>query len=174
MFSNENYEIKQIIELAEYINSKKNIELLLAPVWLPGKNDKQISNIIELSKRLNCLIGIQKYEIYRYSRKMKKLKNLTFWKFYKKLEEWEKEHNTNLKLSSKVFKFRKLPRFPKTMDINQKIYAEIKIPGWTKDQMIGVANNRCITINKCTKPVGSVVKVKIVQNKNNIYLANLA
>jgi len=171
---NNSYEINHIVEMARYINLKKNIELLLAPVWLSGKNDEQIDNIIELSKELKCLIGIQKYEIYKYSRKMKKMKNLTFWKFYKKLEEWEKNHNTSLKLNSDIFKFRKLPRFPKTMDINQKIYAKIKIPGWTKDQMIGIANNRCITINKCKQPIGSTVKIKIVQNKNNIYLANLA
>jgi|APSaa5957512622_1039677.scaffolds.fasta_scaffold10404_3 uncharacterized protein len=169
---NENYEITQIVELAKYINSKKNIELLLAPVWLPGLNDKGIGNIVELAKELKCLIGIQKYEIYKYSRKMKKAKNITFWKFYKKLEEWEKEHNTQLKLDPKIFKFEKMTRFPKTMDVNQKVYAEIKAPGWIKGQMIGVANQRCVTINKCNKPIGSTAKVKIVQNKNNIYLAN--
>jgi uncharacterized protein len=167
------YKSTEIIKVARHIASKKNLELLLAPVWLPTFNDEGIKEIIELSKELKCLLGIQKYEIYKHSRKFKKAKNITFWKFYRQLEIWEKEHNTSLKLDANVFKFEKMARFPKTMDVNQKVYAKIVAPGWNKDQMIGVANNRCITINKCNAEIGGEVKVKIVQNKNNIYLGEL-
>ena len=92
----EDYNTKHVLEVAELINKSK-IELLLAPVFIP-KNGEDIEGIIELSKKLNCKIGIQKYEIHRYGRKIKNVKEMTFWKFYKKLEEWEKKFNIKLKL----------------------------------------------------------------------------
>jgi len=39
------------------------------------------------------------------------------------------------------------------------------------NQMVGVAKNRAITVLDCNKPINSTVKAKIIQVKNNIYIA---
>ena len=127
----ENYNTKHVLEVAELINKSK-IELLLAPVFIP-KNGEDIEEIIELSKKLNCKIGIQKYEIHKYGRKLRNVKEMTFWKFYKKLDEWERKFNVKLKLGPYDFNIKRTKRIPKVFNKNEITNVEIKIPGWAKE-----------------------------------------
>jgi len=166
----ENYDIKHILEMAEYI-SKSDIELLLAPVYLPNVNDKDIEDIIKLAKKLNARLGIQKYEVYKYGRKVKEAKKTNWWKFYNKLEEWEKEYDVKLKLTADDLNIEKRKRLPNIFPKNEKIIAEIKAPGWIKNQMIAVAKNRSISVNDCEKDINDKVKIKILENKNELYVA---
>jgi len=164
------YTIKHILEMAEYL-SKSKIELLLAPVYMPDVNDEDIEGIIKLAKKLDVKLGIQKYEVYKYGRRYKPAKKINWWKFYKKLEDWEKEYNIKLKLTAEEMKIEKRARLPRIFEKGEKIMAEIKAPGWVKDQMVGVAKNRAISINNCNHKIGDKVKVKILENKNELYLA---
>jgi uncharacterized protein len=166
----DNYNIEKIKETAEYA-IKQGIEVFLTPVWLPKINDNQIEKIIEYSNKIGAKIGIQNYEQFKYGRKIKGSKAITFWKFFDKLKRLEKETKTKLILGKEDFKIKKTKRVPTTMETNEIIHAEIKIPGWVNNQMIAVANDRCITINNCKDEIGTFVKLKITDNKNNIYLA---
>lgn len=164
------YDIEKIIDLAKYITKNTKIELLIAPVWIPNINDNDIEDIIEFTKRIGAKLGIQKYEIYKYSRKLKRAKHDNWWKFYKKLEELEKKHNTKLKLSKKDFDIVPAERIPTKLNKGEKINAKVVAPGWLKEQMLAVAKNRCITVNNCKAKIGQTVNIKILENKNNIYI----
>lgn len=166
----ESYDINKIKELAEYITKNTGIELLLAPVWIPNINDKDIEEIIEFAKSIGARLGIQKYEVYKYSRKMKKAKHDNWWRFYKKLGELEKKHNMHLKISKKDFNVLPAERIPTKLEIGEKVNAKIVAPGWINNQMLAVANNRCITINNCNAEIGSTINIRIIENKNNIYI----
>lgn len=163
------YNLDKVLEIAEHISKK--MELLIAPLWLPGLNDEEIPKLIELAKKLKCKIGIQKYETHRYGRKAKGAKKITYWKFYNQLEKWEKEHNAKLKLGPIDFKIKKAKRIPIIFKKGDKVNVEIKLPGWMKGQMIGVAKGRCITVLDCDKKVGQLINVKILSNKDGIYMA---
>lgn len=165
----DSYDIKKIISLAKQIN-ESDVELLIAPVWIPGVNDSDIIDLIKFAKKLSCNIGIQKYEIYKHSRKIKDAKNINWFKFYEQLEKLEKEFDIKLKFGPKDFEIKKAKRFPTMFKKNDKVSVEVVCKGWFTGQMIGVARNRCITINDCNKKVGDRVNVKILENKNNIYL----
>lgn len=166
------YNLNNILETAKAI-SKSKIELLLAPVWIPNVNDEDILKIIKLAKQLNAKLGVQKYETYQYSRKLKEAKQINFFKFFKQLEKWEREYNIKLKLRKEDFSIHLAKRYPITMKKGEKLQAIIKAPGWQKDQMIAVAKNRAITINNCNKEINDLVNIQILQEKNNIYTANL-
>lgn len=165
-----NYNLKHALEIAEHI-SKSKIKLLLAPVYLPDVNDKDVEEIIKLAKKLDAQLGIQKYEIYKYGRKVKEAKKINWWKFYKHLEKWEKEYKAKLKLSAEEIGIEKRKRLPRIFEKGEKVLTEIKAPGWMQGQMIGVAKNRAITINNCKHKMGDKVNVKILENKNEIYVA---
>lgn len=165
-----NYNVNHIKEIAEYI-TKSKIELLLAPIYIPNVNDKDVEEIIQLAKKLNAKLGIQKYEIYKYGRKVKEAKKINWWKFYKKLEEWEKKHEVKLKLTAEELKIEKRKRLPKIFEKGEKLIAEVKAPGWLKGQMIAAAKNRSISVNKCTKNINDKVKIKILEDKNELYVA---
>ena len=165
-----NYSLKHILEIAEYI-SKSKIKLLLAPIYLPNVNDKDIEEIIKLAKKLNAKLGIQKYEIYKYGRQIKQAKKTNWWKFYKKIEEWEKKYDVKLKLTAEDLEIEKRKRLPRIFEKGEKLTAEIKSPGWIKRQMIGIAKNRAISINNCKHKIKDEVNIKILENKNEIYIA---
>ncbi len=164
------YNTKKVIKNAELINKSK-IELLLAPVWLPGFNNEDVEDIIKLSKKLNCKIGIQKYELYKYGRKVRKIKELNYWKFYRKLEEWERKFDVKLKLGPIDFKIKRTKRIPKVFELNDKVIVDIKMPGWIDGELMGVSKNRAINIVNSNLKVGQRAKVKIINAKNELYIA---
>lgn len=164
------YDVNRIVSTAKKI-SETGITLLLAPVWMPKLNDEGIEDLIKLSKELNCKIGIQKYEVYKYSRKIPKVKPINYWKFYKKLEEWEKKYSAKLKLTAKDMDIKRTKRIPEKFKPGEKEYIEIKALGWMHGQMLGVARNRAITVQNCKAKEGDRIRVKILETKNNIYLA---
>jgi len=164
------YNIKKIIEIAKFIKKTK-IELNLTPVYIPNINDEEIPKLIYLAKQLNCNILIQKYEVYKYSKKIKKAKDITWYNFYKKLEEWEKEFNIKLKYGHFKFNIKKTKPLEKVFEINDIIPVKIMLPGWYKNQMIASSRGRLITILDCSKSLNSKIRVKIISNDNNIYLA---
>ncbi len=165
-----NYDINHIIKIAEYI-SKTKIELLLAPVYMPNVNDDDIEEIIKFANKLNARLGIQKYEVYKYGRKVKEARKINWWKFFRKLEEWETKYNVKLKLTAEELKIEKRKRLPKIFNKGEKLVAEVKAPGWIKGQMIAVAKNRCLSVNNCSKNIGDKVKIKVIEDKNELYLA---
>ena len=164
------YDIKKIIEIAEFIKKTK-VELNLTPVYIPKINDEEIPKIIELAKSLDCNVLIQKYETYKYSRKIRKANDLTFYKFYKKIEEWEKKYNLKLKYTNFKFNIKNTKSLEKVFEKNEITKAKIILPGWYKNQMIASVKNRLITILDCKKHLNSKVRIKILNNDNNIYLA---
>jgi uncharacterized protein len=164
------YDIEKIKEIAKHI-IKSKIELYLTPVWIPKINDEEILKLTDFAKEIGAKLGLQKYEVYKYSRKIKGAKAETYWKFYDKLKKLEKEKKIKLIIKREDMNIKKVKRIQTTMEIDEKINIEIKLPGWLPNQMIGIANDRCITVNNCNEKIGTSIQVKITDNKNNIYLA---
>ncbi len=163
------YNILHIIEMAEYIK-EQGIELILTPVYIPN-NEKDIEELIMLSKKLDCKIGIQKYEIHRTGRKLKNVKEMTYYTFYKKLKEWEKKFDIKLLLNRRDFDIEKRARIETLFQKGDKIRVEIKEKGWWKGQFLGIKNNRLITVIGENLGLNSLVTAKIIDNKDGIYIA---
>ena len=173
LFGMPNYDVDKVLDMINYI-TKSKIKLLLTPVWLPGVNDEDIEEIIELSKNIDCGIGLQKYEVYPHSRKMSGAKKVNYWKFYNKVKKLEEEYKIKLKVTMDDFKVERRNRIPEVFEIGEMLNAEILCDGWFPGQKIGKAGGRCISINDCDKEEGEMVRVKILQNKNSLYLAECA
>lgn len=172
LFGSQHYNILAIEEIVNIIK-KTNIELMFTPVWLPNVNDEDIREIIKRGKELNIPIAIQKYEEYKYSRKMKEAKKVNYFKFYKQLKEWEKEFGIKLVYKAEDLNITPAKNIPLVFKVGEKLNAEIKAPGWMKDQMIAVAKNHCITVGNCKKRINDRINIRITENKNNIYLAEM-
>ncbi|MBI5392181.1 radical SAM protein [Candidatus Woesearchaeota archaeon] len=170
LFGNHAYNLTRVEEmLKEVINSK--IELNLTPVYLPGINDEEMIKIIQLAKKLNCRLSIQKYETYKYSRKENDAERLSWFKFYRQLEEWEKQFSIKLKCGPHDFNITRTKKIPLVFRKGDIIYADIKAPGWFPKEMVAASQNRAITIVDAKGNVGDRVKVKILSAENSIYLA---
>lgn len=169
LFGMDGYSVDRIKEMIRYIK-EKDLDLMLTPVWIPGLNDGDIREIIKFVKENKIKIGLQKYETYKNSRKARGAKKQTYWQFYDQIKKWEKEFGISLIVKANDLNVEKKPRINEIFNVGDKVNVEIMCPGWMDGQMIGKAEDRCISINNCEKAVGEWMQVQILQNKNNIYL----
>lgn len=172
LFGSQQYDIMVIEDLIAEIK-KTTMEVMLTPVWIPKMNDQDIKEIIQRAKMLQCPVAIQKYEEYKYSRKIKGVKRMSYFIFYKQLKAWEKELGIKLVYKAEDLNVTRAKNIPLAFSLNERVHAEIKAPGWMEQQMIAVAKNRCITVVKCKNKIGDKVNIKITENKNNMYLAEM-
>jgi uncharacterized protein len=169
------YDINRIKEVAKKIAASK-IDLLIAPVYLPGINDAEIPELIKFSQDIGAgkkwpSIGIQKFESHKLGRKPSGLKVQTWWKFYNRsIRFWENQSSSKLVLKPQDFGIEKRPMLPSVFRMNEKTRVDIRGPGWIKGERLGVARKRVVSVLNC--PVDSgLVRVKLVSIKHNIYIA---
>ena len=170
LFGSDDYDIKKILEIIEHI-AKSKIELMFAPVLLPGINDEEVEKLIQLAKKINCKIGIQKYEEYKYSRKPKGIKKENYYKFYKRLGELEKKYEIKLIYKHESGDIYKGKSLEKPINVGERINTKILSDGWNEGQKIAAFKNRSITVNDCNAEEGDKINLKVLENKSNIYLA---
>ncbi len=165
------YPVKKVIEISEYIANSK-IDLLIAPIWLPGINDGDITDVIEFALEIGAgkrwpPLGIQKYIPYKGGRKLRKV--MSFRVFYEKLRELENEYGVKLVLSPKDFGIEKRRRYPSAIKRGEIYKAKIIADGRNFGEKIVIVKNRVVTVIT-NKKVGDFVKFRIVRNKDGIYL----
>ncbi len=170
LFGSKLYNIERIKQNIQDILASK-IDLILTPVYLPGVNEEELKELVKFSKEIGCKIAIQKYELYKYSRKDKRVKHQNWYKFFKVLEAWEKELGVKLKTGPADFKIKKSNKIPLVFKRGDEVIVEVKAPGWVKGEMLGAAKNRCVTVVDCNSEVGQKIKVKIIDSRDSIYLA---
>jgi uncharacterized Fe-S cluster-containing radical SAM superfamily enzyme len=155
--------------------ARSRIDLLIAPVYIPGINDAEIPKLIRFALEIGAgkrfpPLGIQKFEHYRYGRSPKGVKAQSWWQFYNRsIAAWEKESGLRLRLDpARDFGTVRRPFVPLVFDKGEKVTVEIRAPGWIHGEMLGVARNRVVSVYNCEKQSGNV-RVKIVSTKHNIY-----
>jgi len=173
------YDVKKIMEVAEFIAKNTKMDILIAPIWIPGMNDHEIPRIIEFALRIGAgkkvpPLGIQKYLIHKYGRKVKGIRPISWRKFYSKLREWSNRYQVKLKLDPSDFKMHKRKRVPLVYKIGEVLRVKVFEDGWLRGEKLAVARDkrRVITlVNSEGIEIGSWVKARIIGNKDNIYIA---
>ena len=163
-------DIEKVKEFGEKYQ-KKGILVRLCPVWIPGVNDAEMPKIIALAKEKKYLLGIQKYEVYAHSRKHEKIKAQSWYQFYTQIKKWEKEFQIPLQVTAKELGIHKAPRIEEVFKKGERVRLEVKAQGWFPGQMLAVGRGRTVSVQNCQKKEGDHVQVKMMEAKNNIYLA---
>ncbi len=169
------FDIEKIKQAAEHI-AESNIDLLIAPVYIPGINDPDIPELIRFALDIGAgkrwpPLGIQKFEHYRLGRSPGKVHAQSWWQFYNRsMADWEKQFSMPLRLKPQDFAIEKRPMIPTVLERKEKTWVEILAPGWVKGEILGVAKNRVVSVMDCPVRQGRV-RVQIVSNKHNIYVA---
>ena len=178
----EMYDVKRVIDLARYIVQNTSIDLLLSPVWVPNINDQEIPRIIDLTSKIGVgkrspPLGIQKYEVHKHGRKVKGIKALRWRQFYGQLRAWEKLCKIKLVLRPRDFGIHRSRMLPISYKRFEKTRLHVIAPGWLRKEKLAVTlqgDKAMILINAENVPVGAKVKARIIANKHNVYLAEVA
>ena len=169
------YDIEKLANAARAV-VRSRIDLLIAPVYIPGINDAEIPKLIRFAQEIGAgkrfpPLGIQKFEHYRYGRSPKGVKAQSWWQFFNRsIRPWEKEFGITLRLDpARDFGTVRRPFIPLVFAKGEKVTVEIRAPGWIHGERLGVARNRVVSVYNCPKESGQV-RVKIVATKHNIYV----
>ncbi|MEM2299183.1 MAG: radical SAM protein [Thermofilaceae archaeon] len=175
------FDVSRVIRVAEYIASSLRMDLLIAPVWVPGINDAQIPRIIDWALRIGAgkrwpPLGIQKYESHKFGRKPKGVKPMSWRDFYAALSKWEGEYGVKLILSPQDFGIIKAKPLPLRFKRLERVRVAVVGSGWHRNQWLGVARDRVITLVgvKGDPPVGRRVPATVLRAKHNIYVARVS
>ena len=169
-----NYNIKKIKQIAEYIAKKSKIDLILAPVMIPGINEQEIPKLIEFALKIGSWrrgppIGIQNFLNYRFGKNP--VKQMPFNVFEKEIKELEKKYKKRLLLNKSDFNIKKAKALPKPFKKRDIIEANIILDGRLKNEKLAVSKNRLISVPNCFKK-GSV-RLKITRSKHNIFVGKV-
>lgn len=171
------FDVNRVIEVAEYIASSLKMDLLIAPVWVPGYNDEEVPRIIEFALRIGAgkrwpPLGIQKYEEHKYGRRPPGTKPLSWKAFYEKLRVWEKVYGVKLVLSPEDFGIVKAERIPYAFRRGERVGVKVVYWGWLRNQWLGTARNRIVTVVgvRGPPPIGMKIPVRILRVKDNIFI----
>ena len=166
------YSLKQVHELAKYLADK--VELVIAPVWVPGWNDAEMSEIVGFVKslkntRFSPRCCIQNFLPYKFGRNP--TTQMPWEKFYEKLAELEKKHEIKLTVDASDFPetLTKVGELPKPFKKDDIVIAEILGPGRLEGETLAIAKNRTISLLKYTGVRKGSVKVRITHTKHNIF-----
>ncbi len=159
------YDIERIKKMAGYIASK--IDLIIAPVLVPGINEQEIPKIIQFAKKIkdkDVWLGIQNYLEYRFGRRP--AKQMDWDDFFALLKKWEKEFD--ICLTKMPFTFLKTSKLEKPFKRREIVKADIVCRGRFRNEMIAAAQDRAIAVPQCHKKKGKV-NLKITRSKDNIF-----
>ncbi len=164
-----NYNLKHVLEIIEYAAPK--VEILIAPLLVPGYNNNELIKIINFAKKNKIkTIGIQNFLNYKTGRNPVKV--LDWDKFTQILKDLEKQTKTKLLFDlKKDFNIKETKKLTKPFKKDQTIQAQIVSPGRFPNSKLAVAQNRNITVINCTEKTNKEIKIKITRDKHNIFLA---
>lgn len=163
------YPLKHVIEVAEMIANSK-IDLLIAPVWVPGYNDGEIPKLIEFAIKIGAgkrfpPLGIQKYIPYRFGRKVGK--NMSFKEFYERLEKYEQEYGVKLILKPEDFGIEKRPALKSPFKKGEIYSGRIVSEGRMHGEKLCISNNWSVAVISERK-VGDFVNFEVLRTKDGI------
>jgi len=167
------YNLKKVMALAAYI--PKKMDLIIAPIWLPGYNDNELIKLAKFASKIGAgkkcpPIGIQNFLPYRFGRNP--VKPVEMEAFYKKIHEIERKNSVKLIYNKHDFNVKKCHELPKPFKKGDKVKAELICSGRLNKEMLAVAENRLISVPNCYKNQGTV-KLKIRRTKHNIFLGEI-
>ncbi len=161
------YNLNHVLKMAEYAVPK--LELAIAPVWVPGYNDKEIKKIIKFAKKISVkYVGIQNYLNYKHGRNITKQKP---WdEFFKELKDLEKQCSIKLIFDESDFSIVKTKKLPNPFKKSESLKLKLLYLSKNKNEKLAIERDRIITVIT-DKKIGQTVKSKIIRIKHNIIVA---
>jgi hypothetical protein len=167
------YNVAYVKGIAKAIAASK-IDLLLAPVWVPGFNDEDIPALIEFGLEIGAgkrwpPLGIQNYVRYQFGKKVRG-RPMRFSEFFERLGEFGQKYGLNLKLTPADFNIHRAPSLPKVFKKGERLRLQLVAPGRVFGEMLAVDRGRVIGV-LTDRPVGSRVFAEMTRTNDNVYVA---
>ncbi|MBI4152920.1 radical SAM protein [Candidatus Woesearchaeota archaeon] len=165
------YNTAHVMEMARYAAEK--MDILIAPLYVPGYNDNELIKVVEFSKTLPQkdypLVCIQNFLNYETGRNP--VKQAGWEQFTGMLHSIEKKTGVHLIVTKEDFKITEAKKLPKPFVKGKSTFARIVAPGRYPNTRLAAAKERNITVFGCSAPIGKEIKVRILRSKHNVFFA---
>ncbi|MBT6773865.1 radical SAM protein [Candidatus Woesearchaeota archaeon] len=171
------YNLNYVLEMIKYA-VKKEINILIAPVFIPGYNDEELEKITEFVKELGLeakskhpVLGIQNFLNYKTGRNPVRAKD--WQEFYKTINELECKVGLKQKLSATDFGIKKTIELDKPFQMGDEVKAMVKSVDRFPNSVIAVAKNRSISVPECRFKKDKKIRIKITRDKHNVFAGKI-
>ena len=168
LFGTKGYNLKNILEMLRYASQK--MEVILAPVILPGYNDKEILGIVEFARSIKAKIFFQKYLHNKKGRNP--LKEESWNSFFHKLETSQQETGYNL-INKEIMEKVHTKELKSPFKSGEAVKAVLVLPGRFRNEMLAIAKDRIISVSYCNRNIGDDIYIKIRKTRHNLFSADL-
>jgi len=160
------YPLERVKKIIKYCDGK--IEVLIAPLIVPGYNDSEVENLLNfcLSLKTTPRFGFQNFFTYKRGRNPVKSKSMDWFKTL--LRKYEQKHNIKLVYSAEDFGIFEDVKIQKPFKKNDTVSAKVICLGKYPKELIAASKGRCITVSGEAR-VGDYINVRIVREKHNIF-----
>ncbi len=173
------YQLQYLLSMIKYL-MKSEIDIVIAPVWIPKINDQDIEELIRFVQNYQnrvkhpnkIRIGIQKYLIYKKTgRRIKKIRPKSWDFFYKQLKILERKHGMKLKLGPNDFGIHR--RKGLSLPIRKGIFVKGEIISkgrWDTEYIAKINENWAIKVllnkSQIEMPlIGKKFDIKVIKSK---------
>ena len=160
------YDINHIREMMIY--AKDKIKVIITPVYIPAKNEDDLSDLVAFAEEHDMKLMIQNFLTNKKGRNPVEQKS---WKeFFDFLDSLEKKHDTILRYDGEL-KMIKTPELDCPFRRNETVKVKMVAPGRYQNESLAVAKERSIVLfdNQFDKP--KTAKIRIITVKNNLITA---
>ena len=166
-------DVERLERLVGYCAGK--IDVLLAPVLLPGVTDDELDGLIGLAKSIRNArwpaMGVQNFLSYPGGRNPG-LKERSWDEFYALLERKEREHGFPLLVDEDAFDIHDEPSLEKPFRKGDVVEVSVRARGRNEKEWLCSASGRVVTVRGCDGcSAGKSVRVRLLRDKHNIFTA---
>ncbi len=173
------FDVRRVVELAEYIVTSTPIDLHVTPVWLPGVNDDDVAEVIRWALKLGAgkrwpPATVQKYIAHKHGRKPAGVREPSWAEFWQWLSEMERRLGTRLRWSMEEWGMRYARRVPTPYRRGDRVKVQVAAPGWLRGEVLAVTlkRDRLVTVVGARGvEVGDLLVVTIISDKDGILVA---
>ena len=172
------YDVRKVVEYAEYTVKETNIDLHVTPVWIPGLNDEDVVEVIEWAYRIGAgkkwpPATIQKYNVHKYGRKIPGAREISWSNFWRWIREFEEKYGYRVSWTMDEWGMRRLRPYPCPYRVGEKLVVEIKSYGVFRGEYLGVdhGRNRVLTVVGKHVHLNNYYLVEVIENKDCLVIA---
>ncbi|MEM1639558.1 MAG: radical SAM protein [Desulfurococcaceae archaeon] len=175
------YDLKRVIDSAEYAVRETSIDLHVTPLWLPGINDDDLVDVVNWALRIGAgkrwpPVTIQKFIKHKYGRG-KDLKEVSWKEFWNFIEKLEIKLGVRLKWSMSEWGMHYAKRIRQVLRRGDLVEVEILARGWLRGEYLGRYSDKSL-ITVLPSPhvrISPSVKyiARIIEDKDNLYIARI-
>ncbi len=160
------YPLEKVKDAIRHCDGK--IEVLIAPLIVPGYNDEEIGELLSFCKTLKSVprYGFQNFLNYQKGRNPVKSKGMPW--FEKLLRKYEKEQDVRLINTKEDYSIVEDARLKKPFRKGGIVLAKVACNGKYANERLCVSEERIITVASGARTC-ETLRVRIVRDKHNIF-----